>query len=837
MKLKRVFACLLALNMTLSVSVPVPEVGVNAKSVRAETVTLVQETEMRETANGSAVGEEPPEVPAQASAEEVSVSNEEPMTTEPPAPTATATPAPTAAATPVPAATETPAPAVTETPAPTAPETPAPTAVETPAPTVAETSSPAATETPLPTATATPAPTVAETPRPVATEVPSPTVAVTPAPTEILTPAPTVTPAPMATESPAPTASVESAPTATPEATAEPDNLPTEETFDSGYAHVGGDESVYAAPSGSSEVLGILARDSVVYVAGRVSDHWMKVAFAFEHDSEQSLEGYLREDALIPESDQTATADAVQSGRHVMCGAYGGVALPIVSFAVSSAGKDDDHTAEPDDTQEALQDRESRQDASIGDLPKPVNPVPSSLAENQHEAGETSPFTLTDETTKVTVAGLPADVTATVAIVQTDEDVLEAALNAAGLTLLDAICYDITLWQNEQEYQPTNAVSVTLPIPAEFGGEISAWHISGGTATNMGGSAENGTFTFAATHFSQYALVNAASYSGTAGGTGSKEGNTFLETAEAYYGENGTIEVGTVKADWLDMDGTVKAGQQVNLNLAWTLTPAATFNYSEFPQTLFDDYENTQIILTLPEGVSIVQDAAGSLQNVTEVIRQGNEWRLKLTEKLSAASSQSGTITIPLLIEGNGQRGMGETLDFTTPVRMETEFTILDRTTPGQALPTRKYAKTMEGSGLGQKITASDDRWGIQKEAVSAVPSEDQSTVTVTFRLTVGLKDPDGTVNTNPDTYGRTGRVPFEGDVELTEILSVQDRDHHAAVWRKDAHRCQCGRQSQPAGGYLFGQGPFLRKRGNALLVRISGGGCLSLRKIHRAVL
>ena len=84
--------------MTLSVSVPVPEVGVNAKSVRAETVTLVQETEMRETANGSAVGEEPPEVPAQASAEEVSVSNEEPMTTEPPAPTATATPAPSAEA-------------------------------------------------------------------------------------------------------------------------------------------------------------------------------------------------------------------------------------------------------------------------------------------------------------------------------------------------------------------------------------------------------------------------------------------------------------------------------------------------------------------------------------------------------------------------------------------------------------------------------------------------------------------------------------------------------------------------------------------------------------------
>ena len=56
----------------------------------------------------------------------------------------------------------------------------------------------------------------------------------------------------------------------------------------------------------------------------------------------------------------------------------------------------------------------------------------------------------------------------------------------------------------------------------------------------------------------------------------------------------------------------------------------------------------------------------------------------------------------------------GETLDFTT-LAHGNRFTILDRTTPGQALPTRKYDKTMEGSGLGQKITASDDRWGNSK--------------------------------------------------------------------------------------------------------------------------
>ena len=45
---------------------------------------------------------------------------------------------------------------------------------------------------------------------------------------------------------------------------------------------------------------------------------------------------------------------------------------------------------------------------------------------------------LTDETTKVTVAGLPADrnLGRPSPLQQTDEDVLEAALNAAGLTLL-----------------------------------------------------------------------------------------------------------------------------------------------------------------------------------------------------------------------------------------------------------------------------------------------------------------------------------------------------------------------------------------------------------------
>lgn len=413
--------------------------------------------------------------------------------------------------------------------------------------------------------------------------------------------------------------------------------------------------------------------------------------------------------------------------------------------------------------------------------------------------------TLVDGDTQVVIDGVPADVTASVAVVAADEEALEAALNEAGLTLRDAVCYDITLWQNDSEYQPSDKLSVTLPIPAAFTGEISAWHISGGTATNMGGSAADGAFTFETAHFSQYALVSAAPYGGTSDDGGAKAESTFLEKAEAYYGENGSLEVGSVAVNWLDADGTVKAGQQVNLNLEWKLNPAATFTYTDSPQPLFDDYRNTQIILTLPDGVSIVEGAAGSLQNVTEVTREGNTWRLMLTESLDAASSQSGTITIPLLIEGNGERGVGETLDFSTPVRMETEFTIMDRTDPGQVQPSREYDKAIDGNALSSKTTATDDRWGIVKTAVSAVPNDEKTAVTVTFRLMVGLEDANGEINTNPDTYGRVGRVPFADEVTLTETPSVQDRDGKAIEAQSVTITPQFG-QETPIGATVGGE-------------------------------
>ena len=100
------------------------------------------------------------------------------------------------------------------------------------------------------------------------------------------------------------------------------------------------------------------------------------------------------------------------------------------------------------------------EDAAMADaqaLSTPLNPA------------ETATVMLTDEDTQVTIDDVPADVRASISVVEADKEVLEAALNETGLTLRNAVCYDSTLWQGETQYQPTDALTVTLPVPLRWG--------------------------------------------------------------------------------------------------------------------------------------------------------------------------------------------------------------------------------------------------------------------------------------------------------------------------------------------------------------------------------
>lgn len=104
----------------------------------------------------------------------------------------------------------------------------------------------------------------------------------------------------------------------------------------------------------------------------------------------------------------------------------------------------------------------------------------------------------------------------------------------------------------------------------------------------------------------------------------------------------------------------------------------------------------------------------------------------------------------------------------------------MDRMDPANQKPSDlSYDKSITANVLSKKVTGTDDRWLIDKSAVSAVPNGDKSKVTVTFELTVGLDDGTGknAISDNAATYGRPGRVPFDGNVTLTELPEVLNRE------------------------------------------------------------
>ena len=259
---------------------------------------------------------------------------------------------------------------------------------------------------------------------------------------------------------------------------------------------------------------------------------------------------------------------------------------------------------------------------------------------------------------------------------------------------------------------------------------------------------------------------------------------TIREAADRYYGNTGTITVATVSAKWASSvtGENAKTGETMNMVVDWSLTAPATYNYTGQRESMFDTYDNTVIYLTLPEHATLGNVNPATLANVSGIEKQepGNTWKITLAEHISTGgSSVSGLFTLPVYFEENGALPVGETLGFAqnADIRIETNFTVLDRATQ---TPTEveTYKKVLNGTNyMTDKTLTTDDIWVLQKTASgSPVVSDDKKTVTVTFTLTVGLDDGNGKPNPNPGTYGRAGRVPLK-EVTLTESPKVLDRE------------------------------------------------------------
>ena len=389
---------------------------------------------------------------------------------------------------------------------------------------------------------------------------------------------------------------------------------------------------------------------------------------------------------------------------------------------------------------------------------------------------------------------------------QAKEDIAAKLEKEENLSLTDITFYDIDL----EGDQPSGKIEVKLPVPKNWTGELDAWYINDqGTVTYMDREKEDteGYYTFKTDHFSLYALSvsgpkeeekadekkdeeqtaePAPQNAEPKDGDEDTNGQTFAEAAESHYGEGGTTATASATIQYEGTGNTVKAGQTISFLIDYWFDSAIYYNYGEHSQPLFDSYDDSKIILHLPEGMSVVEGVEGTLQNVTKVegpAEGSNDWTLFLNNKISADSDSTGSFLVTIQIGGNGSTEIGHVYDLSELMDIETSFTIKDRTNPDQITDGATYEKTVPTSSTLEDLTSvTDDSWMVKKSASGTpVVSNDKKTVTVRFTLEVGLEE-GGDIVTQANTYGRTGRVPFANGntISLKETPVVKDRDGNA---------------------------------------------------------
>ena len=253
---------------------------------------------------------------------------------------------------------------------------------------------------------------------------------------------------------------------------------------------------------------------------------------------------------------------------------------------------------------------------------------------------------------------------------------------------------------------------------------------------------------------------------------------SFEDAAEAYYGEGGSQGVGVVSVTMKggESDHTVKAGALLQFEITYTFDAVPTYPYTNQPEPMFDKFQNTNLYLTLPEGLRISSDSTG--HSATKVEGEGNVWQIALGDITPTASAAtSAKFTLNVLVEGNGVLPIGTEFDFQEEEQLlylTTELPILDRTDGNNTVWKTYTKKIVTQSTLYNLTSTTLDKWGIEKTAGTPEVSAGKETVTVPFTVTIGLLGDKGIVSGSA-TYGRYGRVPFKS-ITFTDTPEVKSR-------------------------------------------------------------
>ena len=268
----------------------------------------------------------------------------------------------------------------------------------------------------------------------------------------------------------------------------------------------------------------------------------------------------------------------------------------------------------------------------------------------------------------------------------------------------------------------------------------------------------------------------------------SPAGSSASEVADEYYKEPGgkakTYTV-TLTDDKEDTE-TVYAGDEVSYSVKVSMQAAATYKYDgQNSEPMFDQWKNIRIYLTLPENVDPrgIKQAGIADPNEPFIKVPGtqNTWQINLIRDYrDATNSNSINFDVVTRITGNGVLADGTVID-TATVEVAADFDVRileDETQPDSY---RTYSRDIT-SDPTEKITLSTpDEWVINKLSYkdpkkAYTISDDKKTVTVHYRLVYGLSV-DGVPEDDKNVYFRHGRVPYDGEIYLTETpkLTLQD--------------------------------------------------------------
>ena len=269
---------------------------------------------------------------------------------------------------------------------------------------------------------------------------------------------------------------------------------------------------------------------------------------------------------------------------------------------------------------------------------------------------------------------------------------------------------------------------------------------------------------------------------------------TLQQVIEENYGNiddtnNGNRPTASVTIEQIgEKETTIETGNTIDFRLEYVLNRAVNYNYGEQRAPVFDTYDNTQIILNLPEGVSIVDDNESLSQNgitlVAPTDENSNTWILKLQDKIPAGADVTGGFTLTMRVNGNGVYEDGHIFDFGKSedmMQIETWFTIKDRSDSSNVTDVGTFHKVIATESKindeNRLRAVTDDVWMVKKTPNGSRVSEDKSTVTVKFKLQIGLQAENDQLISESSDYGDVGRVPFvdENDAITQSITLIEE--------------------------------------------------------------